>query len=56
MSNDDLIAKGKAIADSGKYLPPRGRLLGRLKSWGLDVCEGSPQPWIDALMQERMSR
>lgn len=49
---DDLIARGKAIAESGKYLPPRGRFLGRLESWGLDVCEGSPQQWKTALAQE----
>ena len=49
--NDELIARGKAIVESGKYLPPRGEHLGRL--WGvLDVYEGSPQPWIDLLMQE----
>ena len=52
MSNDDLIAKGKAIADSGKYLPPRGQLLGRLESWGLDVYENSPQEWKTALLIE----
>jgi len=47
-----LIARGKTIADSGVYVHERGELLGRLQSWGLDVFEGSPQPWIDALMAE----
>jgi hypothetical protein len=51
--NDDLIARGRALAESGKYLPPRGEYLGRLQSWGLDVCEGSPPEWVGALMQER---
>jgi hypothetical protein len=31
----------------------RGQLLGRLQTWGLDVYEGSPPEWVDALMQER---
>jgi hypothetical protein len=31
----------------------RGQFLGRLESWGLDVYEGSPQPWIDALIAEQ---
>jgi hypothetical protein len=31
----------------------RGAFLGRLESWGLDVYEGSPQEWKDALRQER---
>jgi hypothetical protein len=50
--NDDLIARGRAIALSGKYLPPRGEFLGRLESWGLDVHEGSPQEWKNALLEE----
>jgi hypothetical protein len=55
MNTDDWVARGKAIAESGKYDPDRrrGAFLGRLESWGLDVYEGSPQPWIDALIAER---
>jgi hypothetical protein len=51
-SPGDLIAKGKAIAESGKHLPPRGKHLGRIDYWGLDVYGGSPQEWIDALYAE----
>jgi hypothetical protein len=47
----ELIARGKAIAESGKYTP-RGAFLGRLQSWGLDVYEGSPQEWKNALFAE----
>jgi hypothetical protein len=50
--SDDLIAKGKALAQSGKYLPSRGELLGRIEAWGLDVYEGSPQEWKEALFAE----
>jgi hypothetical protein len=50
--NGDWIARGKAIAESGKYLPPRGEYLGRIESWGLDVYQGSPREWIDALFAE----
>jgi hypothetical protein len=55
MNADELIARGKAIAESGRYDPDRrrGELLGRLEAWGLDVYENSPQPWIDALIAER---
>ena len=42
------IAEIKAQAEA-----KRGEYLGRIRFWGLDVFEGSPQPWIDALMQER---
>jgi hypothetical protein len=48
----EWVARGRAIFESGKYAPKRGRFLGRLESWGLDVYEGSPQPWIDALNEE----
>jgi len=44
--------RGRRIVQSGKYAPPLGKYLGRLESWGLDVFEGSPQPWIDALYDE----
>jgi hypothetical protein len=50
--NADLIARGKAIGESGKHLPARGKWLGCLESWGLDVYEGSPQEWKDALAAE----
>ena len=56
MSANDWAARGKAIAQSGRYLPPRGRLLGRIEAWGLDVYEGSSQPWIDAWIAEVESR
>ncbi len=52
MSDGELIARGKAIAASGKYLRPRGEYLGRIEAWGLDVFEGSPQEWKNALHQE----
>ena len=52
MSDDDLVARGKAIAESGKYAPRRGEFLGRIEAWGLDVYEGSPQGWKDALAKE----
>jgi hypothetical protein len=48
----DWIARGKAIFASGKYAPKRGAFLGRLESWGLDVYEGSPEPWKQALEAE----
>lgn len=47
-----LIARGKALAESGNYLPARGEYLGTIECWGLDVYEGSPQEWIDALWAE----
>jgi len=50
--SDDLIAKGKAIAESGKCLKPRGEYLGTIAAWGLPVYEGSPQEWKDALLAE----
>jgi hypothetical protein len=50
--SDELIARGKAIAESGKYLTARGEFLGRLESWGVDVYEGSPQEWKSALFDE----
>jgi hypothetical protein len=56
MSDDDLTAKGKAIAESGNYLPARGELLGRIEAWCLDVYEGSPQEWIDALFAEAVAQ
>lgn len=43
---------GEAIIKSGKYLPPRGEYLGRIRHWGLDVYENSPRPWKDALFEE----
>lgn len=52
MTHDDLNARGKAIADSAKYLPPRGEYLGRIQAWGLDVHEGSPHEWKTALFAE----
>lgn len=48
----DLVARGRTIIASGRYAPPRGKYLGRLEFWGLDVYEGSPQAWIDALLAE----
>jgi hypothetical protein len=45
-------ARGRELTASGKHAPPRGEYLGRIETWGLDVFEGSPQPWIDALRQE----
>jgi hypothetical protein len=53
LTQAELIARGKAIVESGKYAPPRGEHLGRLESCGLHVYEGSPQPWIDALHAEQ---
>jgi hypothetical protein len=52
VTNPNDPARGKAIADSGKYAPPRGEYLGRVEHWGLDVYESSPQPWRDALCEE----
>lgn len=43
---------GDAVVKSGKYLRPRGKLLGRIQLWGLDVYEGSPQQWKDSLYAE----
>jgi hypothetical protein len=50
---DDLVARGKAIAETREHDPPRGEYLGRLESWGLDVYDGSPKPWIDAWIKEQ---
>ncbi|MGO9350832.1 MAG: hypothetical protein ACLP3C_08400 [Mycobacterium sp.] len=48
--------RGKQIAESGKYAPPRGEYLGRIESWGrLDVYEGSREEWIEALRAEQDS-
>jgi hypothetical protein len=52
-THGEWIARGKAIYESGKYAPKHGKLLGRIESWGLDVYENSPQPWIDALFAEQ---
>lgn len=49
----ELIARGKAIVESGKYAPPRGEYLGRIQRWGLDVYEGSPPMWKEALAAEQ---
>ncbi len=56
MSGDDLVARGKAIAESGKHLPRKGAPLGRIEAWGLDVYEGSPQERIDAWLAEAEAR
>ena len=50
------IEHGKAIVESGRYAPKRGEYLGTIERWGLDVYEGSPQPWIDALFAEERAR
>jgi hypothetical protein len=49
---DNDIARGESLSRSGKYAPPRGDYLGTITHWGLDVYEGSPQEWKDALAQE----
>lgn len=49
---DDLVAPGKAIAESGEYVPERGEYLGRIEAWGLDVYENSPEEWKTALRIE----
>jgi hypothetical protein len=51
-THTEWIARGKRIAESGKYALKRGELLGRLQSLGLDVYENSPQSWKDALFAE----
>jgi hypothetical protein len=51
-THGEWIARGKRILESGKYAKPRGKFLGRLESWGLDVYENSPQAWKDALNEE----
>jgi hypothetical protein len=56
MTAESAAARGKAIAESGKHLPPKGAPLGRIEAWGLDVYEGSPQPWIDAWLAEVEAR
>jgi hypothetical protein len=50
--DDTAAAQGKAVVDSGRYAPSRGDYLGTIAYWGLDVYEGSPQEWKDALAQE----
>ena len=53
MKTEHDAERGKQIIDSGRYAPPRGEYLGTIElHWGLDVFEGSPQPWIDALLAE----
>jgi tRNA U34 5-methylaminomethyl-2-thiouridine-forming methyltransferase MnmC len=52
----NAAARGKVLAESNKYLPPRREHLGRLDAWGLDVFEGSPQAWKDALLAESEGR
>jgi hypothetical protein len=58
MSDDELtthaewVRRGREIFESGKYAAPRGKFLGRLESWGLDVYENSPEPWKQALEAE----
>jgi hypothetical protein len=49
----EWIRRGRQIFESGKYAPKRGEFLGRIESWGLDVFEGSPESWKDALRHER---
>jgi hypothetical protein len=48
--------RGRRIVESGAYAPPLGKYLGRIDAWGLDVFENSPQPWIDALLDEYRSQ
>jgi hypothetical protein len=50
--NNELMARGKELVDSGRYRPPRGRYLGRIELWGLDVYEGSPAEWRRVLVAE----
>jgi hypothetical protein len=52
-THGEWIARGKRIFESGKYAPQRGKLLGRIQAWGLDVYENSPQSLIDALFAEQ---
>jgi hypothetical protein len=49
----EWIARGKQIFESGRYAPARGKFLGRIETWDLDVFEGSPEPWKDALEAEQ---
>jgi hypothetical protein len=51
LTQADWIARGKAIVQSGRHAPARGEHLGRLYGV-LDVYEGSPQPWKDALAHQ----
>jgi hypothetical protein len=48
----EWLRRGREIYASGKYAPKRGAFLGRIQAWGLDVYEGSPQTWKDALFAE----
>lgn len=50
--DDDLVARGKSIIDSGRYAPQRGEYLGTIEYWGLPVYENSPPEWKDALRKE----
>jgi hypothetical protein len=47
---DDLAARIEAIFN--KHIPERGEYLGTVEYWGLDVYDGSPQEWKDALIAE----
>ena len=44
--------RGKQIAESGMYEPPRGEYLGTIDLWGVDVYENAPREWIDTLFAE----
>jgi hypothetical protein len=45
-------AHGKRIFESSRYASQRGQYLGHIQAWGLDVYEGSPRSWTDALFAE----
>jgi hypothetical protein len=47
-----LLSDDPGLTAARKHARPRGELLGRIEAWGLDVYEGSPPEWIDALMAE----
>jgi hypothetical protein len=49
---EDWVARGNALIESGKYASPRGAYLGRIEHWGIDVYQGSPEEWKDALLAE----
>jgi hypothetical protein len=49
LTHDEWIAKGKTLFESGAYATPMGAHIGVIKRYGLDVYEGSPQQWKDAL-------
>lgn len=42
MADDDLIARGRRIVESGKYATPRGKYLGRIEHWGLEIPPDEP--------------